>query len=237
MRYGPNRLIFNSAQALRGKDNASSLSIRASSRRSPCKDIYQNSKVTKSRLYLFSLNNGTPFLFNTLDRDLHLRKRKIISPALSDRSMRMFEPVLAHKVDIFLKQVLNPGSSAINLTTLCRRLSLDIIYHLSFGYPMNLQTNPDSLFSGYPLISYCINTYMNFPSLSKLRLHYLFILSSKLRKWSKEIQSMITRRLQEEPNKSHDFYSFVLSNMEVDLGDMRHSELFVESVFFLSAGK
>jgi hypothetical protein len=47
---------------------------------------------------------------------------------------------------------------------------------------------------------------------------------------------MITRPLQEESNKTHDIYSFVLNNMEVDLGDMKHSGLFVEPVFFLSAG-
>jgi hypothetical protein len=93
----------------------------------------------------------------------------MVIPALSSQSMRVFEPVLTHKVDIFLKQILNAGSNGVDFTTLCRRLSLDVIYHLSFGFPLNLQINPNNLFSGYPLISYCINSYMNFPFLTKLR--------------------------------------------------------------------
>ncbi|KAI1879528.1 hypothetical protein JX265_002482 [Neoarthrinium moseri] len=218
MRYGPNRLIFNSAAALR--------------------DIHQNPKVTKSRLYLFSLNDGVPFIFNSLDRIVHLRKRKIIGPALSERSMRLFEPTLAEQMDIFLKQLLAAHSSPINLTERCRRLAMDVVGHLAFGFPLDLQTKDEHYYvlSGFSIANFRINSYMNFPFLSKLGLDHLFNRSPFRRKLRSVVQKMITTRLAQDRKETPDFYSIVMDNLETKSVNFQRSELFTESLFFISAG-
>ncbi|KAI1142541.1 hypothetical protein F5Y05DRAFT_230239 [Hypoxylon sp. FL0543] len=71
VRYGPNRLLFNSAQ-----------------------DIYQNPKFTKPHLYAFSHLGGGSSIFSTIGEDHHHQKRYVCAQALSDRSMRMFEPTI-----------------------------------------------------------------------------------------------------------------------------------------------
>lgn len=202
-------------------------------------DIYLNPRVTKSRLYLFSLNEGTPFIFNALDRNEHLRKRKIIGPALSDRSMRKFERTLAEQVDIFLQQLgASPPGEPVNLTDQCRQLTMDAAVLLAFGSPVHLQTKDDHDFilKGISMANYRINCYMNFPFLQKLQLDYLFKRSPMRVKWRDLVQNMIKSRLALDKHARDDLYSFVMGDLEDGQGDIAHSELFAESLFFMSAG-
>ncbi|KAK8013119.1 hypothetical protein PG991_010494 [Apiospora marii] len=201
-------------------------------------DIYQNPRVTKSRLYLFSLNDGTPFIFNALDRNEHLRKRKIIGPALSDRSMRKFDCTLAEQVDIFLQQLGSSPGKPVNLTDQCRQLTMDAAVLLAFGSPVHLQTKNDNDFilKGISMANYRINCYMNFPFLQKLQLDYLFRRSPMRVQWRDLVQNMIRSRLALDKHARDDLYSFVMGDLEDAEGDIEHSELFAESLFFMSAG-
>lgn len=56
--------------------------------------------------------------------------------------MREFEPTMSGQIDIFLKQILESSrkSEAVNMSTRCKRLTMDVIGLLAFGYPMNTQT-------------------------------------------------------------------------------------------------
>ncbi|KAF7540128.1 hypothetical protein G7054_g1598 [Neopestalotiopsis clavispora] len=218
MRYGPNRLIFNSVTALR--------------------DIYQNPNVTKSRVYLFSTNRGVPFIFNTLNRSGHARKRKIIGSALSDRSMRMFEPVMSSQVDVFLKKLLKSGSEPVDVSEQFRRLAMDIVVHLAYGYPLDLQLHDEHYFilKSISLANFKINSFMNWPLLSKLGIQYILDKSPVRKQWKNVIEKMIRTRLEQDSPERQDFYSFVLQNLDAESADFRQSELFSESLFFISAG-
>ncbi|KAH7304314.1 cytochrome P450 [Stachybotrys elegans] len=217
MRYGPNRLVFDTATALR--------------------DIYKNPRFTKSRVYLFSLAGPSPFIFNALDQDVHMRKRKMISPALSERSLRDFEPTMLESIDLFLKLIAASGSEPVNLTDRCRRLSMDVAVQLGFGCSLNLQTNHDHdfIFQGISIANYRINSYMNFPALSNLQLDLILKNTPMRAKWHNTVAKMVQARLSVGRDAKRDFYSFVMGNLEVDSDDIKHSELFAESLFFLSA--
>ena len=81
-----------------------------------------------------------------IDRAAHLRRRKIIGPALSERSMRMFEPTLREQTDIFIDEILGSCTSPINMTERCQRLAMDIAAHLGFGFPLEVQTREENRF-------------------------------------------------------------------------------------------
>ncbi|ETS75220.1 hypothetical protein PFICI_13704 [Pestalotiopsis fici W106-1] len=218
MRYGPNRLVFNSVTAIR--------------------DIYQNPRTTKSHLYLFSTNKGVPFIFNTLDRSGHARKRKIIGPALSERSMRMFEPIMSSQVDVFLKYLLKSGSNLVDVSERFRRLAMDIVVHLAYGYPLDLQLHDEHYFilKSISLANWKINSFMNWPLLSKMGIQYLLDKSPVRKQWKNVIEKMIQTRVEQDSPERRDFYSFVLQNLDAETADFRQSELFSESLFFISAG-
>lgn len=236
MRYGPNRLIFNTTAALRG-EFWEALGARGSADRQ--QDIYRNPSVTKSNIYLFSVVNVQPFIFNTIDRNAHLRKRKIISPTLSERSMRAFQPTIVEQIDIFTSLIKMAGpTKPVNVTDMLRRLSMDISVLLGFGTAVNLQTSKeyDYFFTSLGLFNLRINLYMNFPALSKLQLDQLLKRSPMRKRWRETIWNMVQARLKEDANAKQDFYSFVSSSLESEAQDVQQSELFSESLFFLSAG-
>lgn len=200
-------------------------------------DIYQNPRVTKSRLYLFSLAEGVPFIFNLIDRDRHHQRRKIIGPFLAERSVRMFETIMSEQIEIFLKQLLHCSSESINVTPRCSRLGLDIAAHLGFGYSLELQTREENRFisDGIAVGNYRIHTYMNFPFLSKLGIECIFKSPMRL-KWRGLVEKMMKARLARDKAARHDYYSHVMESIELRPEDAQHSELFAESLMFMSAG-
>ncbi|KAI0195916.1 cytochrome P450 [Astrocystis sublimbata] len=117
IRQAPNRLVFNTVTALH--------------------DIYPNPNVTKGEAYRNSqLRAKYPSLINVIDKDQHRRKRKYIGQALSERSMRNFEPAMESQVTIFLKELLKSAEAKApaDMTKRCQRLGLDVIGLLSFGW-------------------------------------------------------------------------------------------------------
>ncbi|KAI1389601.1 cytochrome P450 [Hypoxylon trugodes] len=218
MRYGPDRLIFNTSAALR--------------------DIYQNPRVTKSDLYLFALINGVPFIFNLLDRDAHYQRRKIISPFLAERSVSKFEPTIVRQTDILLKQLLGSSSHPVDLTASCSQFATDVAANLGFGYHLELQTKEENRFvrTGLEIGNYRVHTFMNFPFLSQLRLNYLFERNSIRQKWGNLLVKMMKTRLTQEKGTRHDYYSYVMNSIALKPDDPQHSEIFAESMMFMSAG-
>ncbi|KAI0437441.1 cytochrome P450 [Xylaria telfairii] len=218
MRYGPDRLVFNSAQAVH--------------------DIYQNPKITKSSVYTLTVVQGATMMFNTISPQLHSHRRKIIGPALSERSIRFFEATLIEQIDVFLRCISHAEKASVNLTDASKRLAMDVAGHLGFGFALHLQTKDDHRFilDGISLANYRINAYMNFPFLSRLQLDRIFKLSPIRAKWRQLIEKMITSRLAQGQDAIRDFYSFVVGNLDAGTNDLQQSELFGESQFFMSAG-
>jgi len=81
VRYGPSKLLFNDPEAFQ--------------------DIYGISRNTmKAKSYLSMIPiEGARSIFTSLDKTRHRHKRKLISEALSDASIRDFEPNLVRYIE------------------------------------------------------------------------------------------------------------------------------------------
>ncbi|KAI0025048.1 cytochrome P450 [Xylariomycetidae sp. FL0641] len=224
MRHGPNRLVFNSAQALQ--------------------DIYTNERTTKSHVYQLTIQaNGVDSIFNAVDRKRHATKRRLIGRAVTDRAMRAFEPVMHQQIDIFLQGLSESArlSVPVDMTQFFKRLGLDIVGHLAFGFALNTQTDPTYRFiiDGIAMGNYRANCFMQLPVLKNRVLDSTLHLLSRSRRlgYLRALQHMISTRLGMEKHAKQDLYSSVADCIDADGPDsILLSELWSEAVFFFPAG-
>ncbi|KAK9444725.1 Cytochrome P450 [Metarhizium brunneum] len=186
VRHGPNKLVFSSVRALR--------------------DIYQNNNVTKSRAYLISQRApGVYGLFNAIDQSLHQKKRKLVGRALAPKSLQTFEPVLIQQIDIFIQQLqrhCGPDGAPVNMTSQTKYLFVDVMGHLLFKYPLNLQTEPTHRVLSYSRANFFFNIGMQLPSLVALRIWALQSLWSVIsrKRYLRTLQKIILARLAQGPH-------------------------------------
>ncbi|KAI9146957.1 putative cytochrome p450 protein [Paramyrothecium foliicola] len=219
IRLGPNRLVFNSAEALH--------------------DIYQNPRVNKAEVYKLSRMIPLPSTFDTLDLDDHRRKRKIISQPISERRLRTFEPTMIEQVDNFINQLHNASSEAepINMTDWCRNLAGDIIGQLAFGYPLKLLTEDTNrwLLPGLLMVTYRVNVLMQFPLLQSIDPLIKFLGRKIRRRYITVAETMIKSRVALDKDAKHDFYSVVIDHLKTG-SSLKDSELWIEGFLYISAG-
>ncbi|KAJ4408873.1 hypothetical protein N0V82_009603 [Gnomoniopsis sp. IMI 355080] len=226
-RAGPNKLVFNTVTALQ--------------------DIYNSDRVSKSKVYRLTLQaNRVDSIFNCIDRERHRFKRKLIAKVVSDRPIRLFEPTMRDQIQIFLQQLLASSQTAptpvpVNMTERCKRLSLDIIGLLAFGFPLNTQTSEKYRFiiKGITFGNYRANSFMQLPALKNRFLDpVLHALTRKGRKgYLAALEHMISTRLAMDKDDRVDFYSFIAEHIEAGGPDsIRLTELWSEAVFFFPAG-
>ncbi|KAI0415028.1 cytochrome P450 [Xylaria grammica] len=221
VRHGPNKLVFNSATALR--------------------DIYNTEKTNKSRTYLLTIASGKPSVFSMLDKRNHRVRRRIMAQAVNDKAIRAFEPTMTEQIEIFIQQLLlsSRDSEPVNMTERCKWLGMDVVGHLAFGYALNLQTDPTNRFMipGLAVSTYQFNSFMQWPLLKTLGLrHLLGITSTKDRlKYAKVLYHIIGNRLSEPVHAHNDLYSFVADHLENATDGIQTSELWSEAVFFFPA--
>ncbi|ROW03624.1 hypothetical protein VPNG_07147 [Cytospora leucostoma] len=223
VRLTPNRLVFDSATALQ--------------------DIYNNPRVTKGQAYvqLRQGGQGTPNLFNTLDKEIHRTKRRIIGPVISESSMRVFEPDMRKKIDTFLLELLKSSRQGeiVNMTPRCERLGVDVVGQLAFGYPLNTQVDPT-----HRVIVEGIKTRSDRSSLyylwSRLRiLEPLFNVMEgkhKLDGFYKSVMTMIGARMALPKDAKHDFYALASGDIGPGEPGLISKDLWAEAVFFIAAG-
>ncbi|TRX91633.1 hypothetical protein FHL15_007415 [Xylaria flabelliformis] len=219
VRVGPDRLSFNTVTAL--------------------KDIYQNERVTKASTYLVTTRNNVFNVFSAIDNNLHRQKRQIVTQAISDRSIRAFEPTLLEKLDVTLKQILHAArtSTPADITEKSRQLALDVVGQLAFGYDLHIQTKEDNRFmmKGMTFGNFRGNVYQHFPLLSKL---YIDKIGDKVfyearERYFRLLEKMISSRVAQDKGAKNDFYSIAADSYQ---DTSRGSELWLESIFFLVAG-
>lgn len=178
-------------------------------------------------------------IFDTIDVEVHRRKRKIISQPLTEKAMRKFEPVMSKEIDVFVQKLHTSvaQSEPINMTQRCMWLGGDIVGQLAFGYSLKQQTDDANrwLQPGLALASARINVYMQAPVVRKLE-PLLKVLVKKARaKYVKITTDMIKNRLAMDKHAKHDLYSFAVDDMGG--GDsLADSELWAEAFFFIVAG-
>ncbi|KAI0141770.1 cytochrome P450 [Xylariaceae sp. FL1272] len=218
VRVGPDRLSFNTVTAL--------------------KDIYCNDRITKASTYLVTTRNNVFNVFSAIDNQLHRQKRQIIGQALTDRSIRSFEPTLLEKLDITLQQILESTRtySPVDITKQSRNLALDIVGQLAFGYDLNIQTTEDNHFvlKGMTFGNFRGNVYQHLPSLSKLYIDKIGdrVFYEARERYFRLMDKMISSRVSQEKDAKHDFYSFVADSFK---NNGRGGNLWLEAIFFLVA--
>ncbi|KAI1111252.1 cytochrome P450 [Nemania sp. NC0429] len=221
VRQGPNKLVFNTTRALH--------------------DIYLNDRVTKSRAYLVSQRAPDVYgVFNAIDKQMHQGKRKLVSQVVNERSLRVLEPIIKSQIDVFIHQLSLPGdSSSLDMTKMLRYLTMDIMGHIAFHYPFNLQTDPTHRsITDTTNANYLLNIALQLPFLVAFRAIVFPSLRALIRGkgYLKILETALRHRISQSHQSKHDLLYMtdtmgVLDDDEVSMEAMRN-----EAIFFLSAG-
>lgn len=194
-------------------------------------DIYDNSRVVKSPVYLATIGYTRTFnVFGAIEKHVHRPKRQLVGAALTDRAMRQFEPTMAAEIDVFLKQLLKSAhdSNPVNVTERYRNLAMDVIGQLSFGYPLKTQTESTCRFlrEGISAGNAHNNILFQFPRLdSRVFTYPWHILTSGPRKKAFDfVENMINERVSEGNDARRDFYAQVIEQLPKN-ADLRNSEV------------
>lgn len=190
--------------------------------------IYNNDRVTKSHVYLLSLQaNGVDSIFNCIDRERHRSKQKLIAKVVSDRSIRRFKPKMTDEIQIYQRNLvassLESNANPVNMTERMKRLSLDIIGLLAFGFPLNTQTEKTYRFMirGIAFGNYRVNCFFQLPALKNRLLDpALHVFTRKRRlEYLAALQKMISTRLAMDKDGKVDFYSSIAEHIETGRHD------------------
>ncbi|KAI1340366.1 cytochrome P450 [Xylariaceae sp. FL0016] len=222
LRVAPNRLAFSSVKALH--------------------DIYGNDRAVKSHVYLVTLGfTGTINVFSAIDKHVHRGKRKLIGAGVSERAMREFEPTMHDQIDVFLKLILasSQEGDAVNMSDRVKRLTMDVIGLLAFGYNMKTQTEERyrTLHDGIAASNAHNNILMQWPRLQSrviaYPLHYLTWFAQK--QAFALIENMMRTRMAEGKDARRDLYAQVIEQMGTN-PEFRQSDIWSESLFLIPAG-
>ncbi|KJZ78799.1 hypothetical protein HIM_01572 [Hirsutella minnesotensis 3608] len=219
VRVAPNRLMFNSVTALQ--------------------DIYLNPQVVKGVPYHYApLSTSQRGVQNTIDKETHRKKRKVIGYVLNERSMRIFEPTMSARIDEFLQFLYDASRSqqVINMAQLSQYLAMDIAASLGFGHSFNFQTQDTYRFIPETLIEWMnlININMQFPTMRFLSRALLVLQARKSARFGVALKKVVQARMAQGREAQHDFYS-VATEIKTDAEFFR-SELWAEATAFLAAG-
>ncbi|KAI1076149.1 cytochrome P450 [Whalleya microplaca] len=226
VRHGPNKLVFNSLEALQ--------------------DIYYNDRVSKSNVYLNILQApNVHSVFTVIDKRQHRIKRRLIGQALNERGMRLFEPIILEQVDIFIQQMSQSCQSnePINMTPPLRYLTLDIICLLAFGFPLNTQEMAEYRFVSDGIVAgtYFQNMKLQCPLLTQLRmteaLQFLRNVRGRREPYRRIVKMLIGSRMAEASDAKQDLYSMVAHELDTGGPDnVQTSGLWAEAIFIFAAG-
>ncbi|KAG6009314.1 hypothetical protein E4U43_000013, partial [Claviceps pusilla] len=145
VRFGPNSVSFNSSRAL--------------------KDIYGfRANVRKAEFYDAFVHPAAN-THNTRDKEVHARKRRVLSHAFSESAMKEMQRYILGNVRTFCEQIgRNDGAGECiqeghgeadakgwtpprNMADWCNYLAMDILGDLSFGKAFHMLEKPDNRFA------------------------------------------------------------------------------------------
>ncbi|KAI1370306.1 cytochrome P450 [Hypoxylon crocopeplum] len=215
VRLGPNRVVFNTATAVHA--------------------IYANENVNKGLSYSYVSRVGSPSMWSTLDREAHHRKRKLVEPVISDRSMRTFEPSMGVEINIFLQQLLKSTQrgNTVNMTKHCERLAVDIVGQLAFGFPLKTQTEatnqliPDSI----KTMSTLSTVIMAWPATATVAPLLRWLGRKRAAAFRLALRNTISTRTAMQKGAKHDLYALATGGH-----GLRAAEVWPEAAFFIAAG-
>lgn len=179
-------------------------------------------------------------MFNTLDRDLHRAKRKVVGQAFSERSIRSFEPALLPQVNIYLKQFLESSRQPVNMTQKMGHLAIDIVAQLALGYDISTQTSEENRFFAKAMtMSFFVgNISHHLPAFHKVHTNRIFdyIFYATRERFIRLLEKMVRSRLALDTHAKPDFFSFVAQTLPSEATKTRDSVVWKEAMVFLVAG-
>ncbi|KAI1326471.1 cytochrome P450 [Xylariaceae sp. FL0255] len=200
VRYGPNKLLFNSATAL--------------------KSIYVDHRIPKAGAYMCTLRlTRDQNTWSAVDRGTHRSRRKMVSAALAESFIDRFEPTLLGEINTCLSIILSacqqPTISPLDMTTLMCHLTLDITSQLTVGYRTKTQTAKTCRFIAGEITTaeYLSNLFIQLPFLAQPWLVspicHLFRLKQRMSmfKW---LQDAVEARVSDPSNAKYDMYHAVM---------------------------
>ncbi|KAI3318071.1 isotrichodermin C-15 hydroxylase [Xylariaceae sp. AK1471] len=134
VRFGPNSLSFNSNGAL--------------------KDIYGFKANVRKAAFYDAFAHPVHNTHNTRDKNVHARKRRVLSQAFSDSAIKEMERYILANVRSFCEQI-GLGASEDrkgwtlpkNMADWCNYLAMDILGDLSFGKAFHMLERPDNRYA------------------------------------------------------------------------------------------
>lgn len=205
-------------------------------------DIYTNERITKSHVYLLTSAPGNTSIFNTIAKREHSIKRRLIGHAINEKAMRDFEPTITKQVHVFLDQIKEASQTAtpVDMSERIKRLGMDIVGLLAFGFPLNMQTDPTYRFMnrGLNVGGYRAHCFMQFPLIKNFGFENLLAFASRGQraKYVQMMQRMISTRLSEDKHARHDLYSVVADRLDIPADGITTGQLWSEALFFFPAG-
>lgn len=187
----------------------------------------------------------TPGVYDVLtetDPSKHTFKRKLIGKAISERSMRMFEPVMNGQLDIFLEllRTTSQANNPVNVTQLVTRFAFDTVGLLAFGQHLKTQTDPKyRAFSEAQVIgNYIGNIFMQWPFVYHSGIVSILerLNPSPVLAYNRGIEEMIASRMAEGNHVRHDLYAIIADELNANGENLQDSEIWAEASFFLGAG-
>ncbi|KAI0868739.1 cytochrome P450 [Hypoxylon argillaceum] len=221
IRMAPNRILFNTAAAFRA--------------------IYRDDdRITKAPVYELITRNGVYSVFNTLDRDAHRAKRKVVALAFSDRATRSFTPVLLPHIDICLRQFQSSSGQPVNMTRQMSHLAIDVVGKLALGYDLDTQTSETNHFFAKALTLgfFVSNISLHFPAFHKVHTNRVFdyVFWEAREKFTRLLETMVRSRLAVDTHAKPDLFSFVAEGLTAEAAKTRDSAIWKEAMVFLVAG-
>ncbi|KAK6212773.1 hypothetical protein LQW54_004862 [Pestalotiopsis sp. IQ-011] len=184
-------------------------------------------------------------VFNTLTAlQDHWRRRRAVGEAISERSMRDFEPAMASQIDIFLTELLRSSrqGQAVDMTPRCKYLAMDVIGLLAFGASWKTQTEEALriLPRAFSALNPRVYMFMNWPKTHSVDPGVQWLARAHIQKFRQVLAGMISERMALPRDAKHDLFSFVASDERIDQAQqegIRKSVIWGEAGVFVNAGK
>ncbi|KAL7805836.1 cytochrome P450 [Trichoderma aethiopicum] len=230
VRYGPNSLSFSTNQSL--------------------KDIYGfKSNVRKAEFYN-SFAHPVANTHNTRDKDVHARKRRVLSHAFSESAMKEMQRYILNNIRTFCEQIgLQDGTSDSkgwtqprNMANWCNYLAMDILGDLSYGKAFRMLESPDNRFA-LDLVEAATTRHLlcgTMPIVDKLKFDKIMFpkLAAGRARYMAYSKAQLTERtkLGEETDR-RDFFYYLLKARDPETGQgFSTPELWGESNLLIIAG-
>lgn len=231
MRFGPNSLSFNSSQSL--------------------KEIYGfRSNVGKAEFYDAFVHPAAN-THNTRDKEVHARKRRVLSHAFSDSAMKEMQRYILNNVRTFCEQIGAVDGQQVdakgwtrprNMADWSAYLTIDILGDLSFGKSFQMLERPENRFA-LELVELATTRHLicgTMPIVDKLKIDkFLFpkLAAGRARYMTYSKKQLSERTKLGEETDRRDFFYYLLKARDPETGQgFSVPELWGESNLLIIAG-